>query len=164
MKDARTRQESGLVSLPLSYELSLWDSHIQYSIEIEKHDTLKSITQERDLDEFLNTAQLAGTEFTAGMGDLNSKEMLIFIPASERRNVKIVQAPAASSGNPYLLSETEEKSTLQKHQLNKERLGVPRKPPWTKAMTATQLDRQEKDAFLDWRRGLAQYAIRLFFL
>lgn len=28
---------------------------------------LKSVTQERDLDEFLNTAQLAGTEFTAGM-------------------------------------------------------------------------------------------------
>lgn len=27
---------------------------------------LKSVTQERDLDEFLNTAQLAGTEFTAG--------------------------------------------------------------------------------------------------
>jgi hypothetical protein len=24
------------------------------------------VTQERDLDEFLNTAQLAGTEFTAG--------------------------------------------------------------------------------------------------
>ena len=28
---------------------------------------LKSVTQERDLDEFLNTAQLAGMEFTAGM-------------------------------------------------------------------------------------------------
>jgi hypothetical protein len=27
---------------------------------------LQSITQERDLDEFLNTAQLAGTDFTAG--------------------------------------------------------------------------------------------------
>jgi len=26
------------------------------------------VTQERDLDEFLNTAQLAGTEFTAGTG------------------------------------------------------------------------------------------------
>lgn len=28
---------------------------------------LKSVTQERDLDAFLNTAQLAGTEFTAGL-------------------------------------------------------------------------------------------------
>jgi large subunit GTPase 1 len=29
------------------------------------------------------------------------------------------------------------------------------RPPWTKDMTPVQLDRQERDAFLDWRRGLA---------
>jgi large subunit GTPase 1 len=28
---------------------------------------MQSITQENDLDEFLRTAELAGTEFTAGM-------------------------------------------------------------------------------------------------
>lgn len=76
---------------------------------------------------------------------------------AERRNLKIVQAPASASVNAYLLSEIEEESTLQKHNLNKERLRVPRKPPWTKGMTTAQLDRQEKDAFLDWRRELAQY-------
>lgn len=75
----------------------------------------------------------------------------------ERRNVKIIQTTAGSTHNPYLLTDQEEESTLKKHQLNKERLRVPRRPPWTKAITTTQLDRQEKDAFLEWRRGLAQY-------
>ncbi|RDB28881.1 Large subunit GTPase 1 [Hypsizygus marmoreus] len=122
VKDARKQQESGL-----------------YVSDLDAINRLKSITQERDLDEFLNTAQLAGTEFTA-----------------ERRNVKIIQQSASVSQNPYLLSEQEERNTLKKHSENKQRLRVPRRPPWTKSMTTSQLDKQEKTAFLDWRRGLAQ--------
>ncbi|KAJ3545803.1 hypothetical protein NM688_g5585 [Phlebia brevispora] len=122
VKDARRAQESGL-----------------YTTDIDSTTRLQSITQERDLDAFLSTATLAGTEFTA-----------------ERRNVKIINAPSGTQQNPYLLSEEEEKKTLRKHEENKKRLRVPRRPPWTKSMTTTQLDRQEKDAFLDWRRGLAE--------
>jgi large subunit GTPase 1 len=87
-------------------------------------------------------------------------DFLLFIASRgkvERRNVKIIQSPAGSTHNPHLLTDQEEESTLKKHQLNKERLRVPRRPPWTKAITTSQLDRQEKDAFLEWRRGLAQY-------
>ncbi|KAG6889910.1 hypothetical protein C0992_003614 [Termitomyces sp. T32_za158] len=100
---------------------------------------LRSVTQERDLEEFLNTAQLAGTEFTA-----------------ERRNVKVIQQSTNGSQNPYLLSEQEERNTLKKHFENKERLRVPRRPAWTKKTTAEELDKQERAAFIDWRRGLAQ--------
>ncbi|KAF9456157.1 P-loop containing nucleoside triphosphate hydrolase protein [Collybia nuda] len=121
VKDARKVQESGL-----------------FSTDVDTTNRLKSITQERDLDEFLNTAQLAGTEFTA-----------------ERRNVKIIQQSTNSAQNPYLLSEQEEKKTIKKHDENKMRLRVPRRPPWTKSMTSAELDKQEKAAFLDWRRGLA---------
>ncbi|EGO05096.1 hypothetical protein SERLA73DRAFT_174095 [Serpula lacrymans var. lacrymans S7.3] len=122
VKDARQQQESSL-----------------YTTEIDNTIRLKSVTQEKDLDEFLNTAQLAGTEFTA-----------------EKRNVKIIQSPVGPTHNPYLLSDQEEEITLQKHQANKQRLRVPRRPPWTKAMTMAQLERQEKDSFLEWRRGLAE--------
>ena len=76
---------------------------------------------------------------------------------AERRNVKIIAAAANAQQNPYLLSEEEEKTTLRKQSENKQRLRVPRRPPWTKKMTTAQLDRQEKDAFLEWRRGLAEY-------
>ncbi|KAF8167726.1 P-loop containing nucleoside triphosphate hydrolase protein [Crassisporium funariophilum] len=122
VKDARHAQESGL-----------------YAVDVDSASKLKSVTQERDLDEFLNTAELAGTEFTA-----------------ERRNVKIIQQTTTSSHNPYLLSDQEEKTVIKKHEENKERLRVPRRPAWTKTMLPAELDRQEKTAFLDWRRGLAE--------
>ena len=70
--------------------------------------------------------------------------------------MKIINAPAGSKHNPNLLTDEEEKNTLKRHQENKQRLRVPRRPPWTKSMTTAQLDRQEKDAFLEWRRGLAE--------
>ena len=110
-----------------------------YSVDTDKTERLKSVTQEKDLDEFLNTAQLAGTDFTA-----------------ERRNVKIITPSTGTSRNPHLLTEEEERSTIKKHSENKEKLRVPRRPAWKKTMTPAELDRQEKDAFLDWRRGLAQ--------
>ncbi|KIM47835.1 hypothetical protein M413DRAFT_439514 [Hebeloma cylindrosporum] len=122
VKDARKLQESGL-----------------YSVDLDSSSRLKSVTQERDLDEFLNTARLAGTEFTA-----------------ERRNVKIIQQTTSSSQNPHLLSEQQEIKILKKHQENKQRLRVPRRPAWIKSMTNAELDRKEKDAFLEWRRGLAE--------
>ncbi|KAG9222623.1 hypothetical protein CCMSSC00406_0004537 [Pleurotus cornucopiae] len=121
IKDARHMQESGL-----------------YTTDLDPTSRLKSVTQEKDLDEFFSTAQLAGTEFTA-----------------ERNNVKIIQSSTGSSRNPYLLSEQEEKITLLRQRENKGRLRVPRRPDWKKGMTTAQLDRQEKDAFLEWRRGLA---------
>ncbi|KAH9937242.1 P-loop containing nucleoside triphosphate hydrolase protein [Fomitopsis serialis] len=118
-----------------------------YTTDIDSTTRLQSITQERDLDEFLNTAQLAGTQFTA-----------------ERRNVTIINSPATSQHNAYLLSDEEETNTLQKHRENRQRLRVPRRPPWTKDMAPAQLDRQEKDAFLEWRRGLAELQDRDRFL
>jgi large subunit GTPase 1 len=50
--------------------------------------------------------------------------------------------------------------TLQRHRDNKQRLRVPRRPPWTKDLAPAQLERQEKDAFLVWRRGLAECVSR----
>lgn len=70
--------------------------------------------------------------------------------------MKIVNAPEGTQHNPYLLTDEEEKKTLQRHQENKQRLRVPRRPPWKKTMTTAELDRQEKDAFLEWRRGIAE--------
>lgn len=38
----------------------------KYTTEVDATTRLKSVTHERNLDEFLNTAQLAATDFTAG--------------------------------------------------------------------------------------------------
>ncbi|PWY97257.1 putative LSG1-large-subunit GTPase [Testicularia cyperi] len=104
---------------------------------------LRSVTHEGDLEEFLNTAQLADADFTA-----------------ERRNagVTVISAPnrERTRHNPYLLTGQEESEVLKKHSQNKERLRVPRRPEWDASTTRAQLERAEKDGFLDWRRGLAE--------
>ena len=35
-------------------------------------------------------------------------------------------------------------------------LSIPRRPPWSRIMTADEVDRSEGHAFLDWRRKLAE--------
>ncbi|KAG8889950.1 hypothetical protein FRB99_003937, partial [Tulasnella sp. 403] len=116
---------------------------LRYTTDIARDNAakLQSVTQEKDLDAFLNTAQLAAKDFTA-----------------EKQNVKIVHTPTVGPSvnqNPFLLSSEEEKDALRKHWEYRTQLRVPRRPPWTKTMTPAQLDRQEKDSILGWRRNLA---------
>ncbi|KAK4046022.1 hypothetical protein OIV83_006426 [Microbotryomycetes sp. JL201] len=106
---------------------------------------LRSVTQENDLDEFLSTAQLADTDFKA-----------------ERQNIKVVSDPSLASSksgqpsfNPYLLSPAEELELRQKQRTHAQKLQVPRRPHWTRDMTTVELERRERDSFLEWRRGLA---------
>jgi large subunit GTPase 1 len=98
---------------------------------------MRSITEQGDLDEFLATAELAGTDFTA----------------EKMNNVKIIHT---DQKNPYLLSAQEEKAVLGKHKLHRGRLTVPRRPEWDASTTPQELDSRERNAFLQWRRGLAE--------
>ncbi|SPC63526.1 probable LSG1 - Large-Subunit GTPase involved in 60S ribosomal subunit biogenesis [Ustilago sp. UG-2017b] len=103
---------------------------------------LRSVTHEGDLEEFLNTASLADADFTA----------------ERRSGVTVITAPnrERTRHNPYLLTGQEEQEVLKKHVQNKERLRVPRRPEWDSTTTRAQLERAEKDGFLEWRRGLAE--------
>lgn len=98
---------------------------------------MRSVTEQGALDEFLSTAELAGTDFTA----------------EKMSNVKIIHS---DQNNPYLLSAAEERGARRKHAQNKGRLTVPRRPKWDETTTPQQLDEQEKASLLSWRRGLAE--------
>ncbi|KAI1800995.1 P-loop containing nucleoside triphosphate hydrolase protein [Daldinia bambusicola] len=98
---------------------------------------MRSVTEQGALDEFLATAELAGTDFTA----------------EKMNNVKIIHT---DQRNPYLLSANEERNVMGKHAKHRGRLTVPRRPNWDSSTTADELDRLEKESFLDWRRGLAE--------
>ncbi|KAJ5378757.1 Large subunit GTPase 1 [Penicillium cosmopolitanum] len=98
---------------------------------------MRSITEQAALDEFLSTAELAGTDFTA----------------EKMSNVKIIHS---DQKNPYLLSASEEKNIAKKHKENKARLTVPRRPKWDKTTTPAQLEMAERESLLNWRRGLAE--------
>jgi large subunit GTPase 1 len=41
------------------------------------------------------------------------------------------------------------------HEERRHLLRIPRRPFWTREMTAEQLDENERESFLAWRRGLA---------
>lgn len=98
---------------------------------------MRSVTEQAALDEFLSTAELAGTDFTA----------------EKMSNVKIIHT---DQKNPYLLSAAEERAAVGKQRDHADKLTVPRRPHWDKNTTAQELDRAERDALLEWRRGLAE--------
>ncbi|ESZ97784.1 hypothetical protein SBOR_1793 [Sclerotinia borealis F-4128] len=98
---------------------------------------MRSVTEQAALDEFLSTAELAGTDFTA----------------EKMNNVKII---TTDQKNPYLLSAAEERAAVGKQKSHKERLTVPRRPQWDSSTTPQELDRMERDGLLEWRRGLAE--------
>ncbi|CAF0727529.1 unnamed protein product [Adineta ricciae] len=95
---------------------------------------LRSVTDQNSLDEFLTTAQLAGTDF-----------------AAERLNVTFVPAVAKVG----VLSADDKKRIREVQNLHKDRLSIPRRPMWTSDMSAEQIDQQERASFLEWRRKLA---------
>ena len=98
---------------------------------------MRSVTEQAALDEFLSTAELAGTDFTA----------------EKMNNIKVIHT---GQRNPYLLSAMEEISTTKRHASRRNRLTVPRRPQWDETTTPEELDRRERASLLEWRRGLAE--------
>lgn len=96
---------------------------------------LQSVTEQSSMDDFLATAELAGTEFVA-----------------EKLNIKFVPAEARAG-----LLTAEERSRLAKlHEENRHFLRIPRRPHWDESTSPDALQLAEKDSFLEWRRELAQ--------
>ena len=98
---------------------------------------MKSVTEQGALEDFLSTAELEGTDFTA----------------EKMNNVKIIQS---DQRNPYLLSPIEERGIKRKHVQNRGRLTVPRRPKWNEKTKPRELDILERASLVDWRRGLAE--------
>ncbi|CCD25529.1 ribosome biogenesis GTPase LSG1 NDAI_0F02110 [Naumovozyma dairenensis CBS 421] len=103
---------------------------------------LRSVTQETALDEFLSTAELADKDFTA----------------DRHSNVKIIRMDSgvdSATSQGFSLSNEQRGILNAKQRSLAKDLIVPRRPYWDESMTKYQLERQEKEAFLEWRRKLA---------
>ena len=98
---------------------------------------LRSVTGQSALDEFLSTAELAGTDFTA---------------AKPTNNTRIIHL---DSRDPYLPTAGEERATARRQAAHRAHLTVPRRPPWDAGTTRAQLEVREREGLLQWRRGLA---------
>ncbi|XP_060829287.1 large subunit GTPase 1 homolog [Bombus pascuorum] len=95
---------------------------------------LQSVTEENSFQEFLSTAELAGTEFYA-----------------EKLNIKFVNTKTGIG----LLSKDEKAKLLETQKKNKAFLKIPRRPKWNSSTTAHELQSKEREEFLEWRRSLA---------
>ncbi|XP_076761610.1 nucleostemin 3 [Xylocopa sonorina] len=95
---------------------------------------LQSVTEENSFEEFLSTAELAGTEFQA-----------------EKLNIKFIN-PKSNVG---LLSKDEKEKVLDAQKKNKALLKIPRRPKWDSSTTAQELQAKEREEFLEWRRSLS---------
>ncbi|KAM6257024.1 large subunit GTPase 1 homolog [Porphyrio hochstetteri] len=100
----------------------------------ERGPKLRSAAEQSPLEEFLATAELAGTRFVA-----------------ERLNIQIVSAQSRAG----LLTAQEAQRVRQLHEENRQFLRIPRRPCWDKTTSAEDLKQAERASFLEWRRQLA---------
>ena len=94
---------------------------------------LKSILEANSLDDFLAAAEMADRDFTTAR-----TAAMVVVPL-DKKPAAAAEGGAGGAGYSF----------------EYERLPVPRRPAWTKTMSAKELHRREKDSFLEWRRGLA---------
>ncbi|KAK8806957.1 hypothetical protein WA158_003716 [Blastocystis sp. Blastoise] len=89
---------------------------------------LTSVLDVNSLDDFLETTALAERSFEAEKG-------VAIIVDREAKEINLMDS--SKYGQEY--------NTLQ----------IPRRPKWRQGMTAEELDRNEKESFLEWRRNVA---------
>ncbi|NXJ16510.1 LSG1 GTPase, partial [Odontophorus gujanensis] len=94
----------------------------------------RSAVEQSPLEEFLATAELAGTRFVA-----------------ERLNIQFVSAQSRTG----LLTAQEARHVRQLHEENRQFLRIPRRPYWDRTTTSEDLKQAERESFLEWRRQLA---------
>jgi len=95
---------------------------------------LQSVTEKDTLDEFLDTAEMAGIEFTA-----------------EKMNIKIISSEPGGG----VLAEAEKKKIKTAQEEHKKFVRIPRRPAWDETTSPEQLELSERESFLNWRRSLA---------
>ena len=100
--------------------------------------------ERNDLDEFLAMAELGDRDFTA-----------------ERRGAVVVSMADGSDPNADPSASAEERERERRSRVaaaeatHRDKLKVPRRPPWTRETPPEVLDQNERRAFLEWRRALA---------
>ena len=97
-----------------------------------------SVLEVQDIDDFLTQADMANREF------MSEKEGVVLLDETGRdmtqRQVHWQSDTTTTTTTDFVFKE----------------LSVPRRPAWDEAMSKAELDASEKEAFLDWRRSIAQ--------
>jgi large subunit GTPase 1 len=103
-------------------------------------DNRASVLDVNDLDDFLIQAEMADREF------ISEKEQVVLLDAT-------AQAAGDVNENGGIVLQGNERTNSK---FAFAELSVPRRPAWDENTTAAELDQNEKDAFLEWRRAIAE--------
>eukprot|EP00301_Raphidiophrys_heterophryoidea_P020750 c5362_g1_i1.p1 GENE.c5362_g1_i1~~c5362_g1_i1.p1 ORF type:complete len:650 (-),score=169.79 c5362_g1_i1:293-2242(-) len=106
--------------------------------ELQASSKLRSVTEQTALEEFLTDAVLRDADFSATKG-------ATFIVTPELAHTPFVVAPANPNVSGNWVKPEASISAAQ----------IPKRPAWDATTTPEQLDMQEREAFLEWRRSLA---------
>ena len=102
-------------------------------------DNRASVLDVNDLDDFLIQAEMADREF------VSEKEQMVVLDATAR-------AAGVGDASGVIINGNERTNS----NFAFKELSVPRRPAWDETTTAAELDQREKDAFLEWRRAIAE--------
>lgn len=133
------------------------------SINIQQEDNRASVLDVNDLDDFLIQAEMANREFAS------QKEQFVVLDATaqqaideeaiERDQNRVQwdnQQPNTTSTTTTTSSTVPSGNNNKRATFAFQELSVPRRPAWDDNTTPAELDRKEKESFLDWRRAIAQ--------
>jgi len=121
-----------------------------HSTEIIRKDGLVSVLERDDLEEMMAMASLANRDFTAERQRYGGP---VVVSTGDRERDRVLQNNGVVLGGDMEASEEE---ILRAKITHGELTRIPRRPEWTVEMSVDVLEQNEKNAFLEWRRALAQ--------
>ena len=143
-------------------------THINYSnstnhaTEIVKREGLVSVLERDDLEEMMAMAQLSNRDFTAERERYGGPVVVSLGgggEGGESRGTDLNGNNNSSNSNNVAMKDIDE-ATREEVESAKSRHSnaarIPRRPAWTKETPVDVLDQNEKNAFLEWRRTLAE--------
>ncbi len=110
-----------------------WEN-LDEEVELARRANATSIIDEGDLASLMRVAAMSNRDFTA-----------------DKQNTRIIYDEVKLG--PLVVEDQSTKEALPEHLA---KLPIPRRPPWNKAMSKQQVDDNEKEAFLTWRRGFVE--------
>ena len=111
-------------------------------------DNRASVLDVNDLDDFLIQAEMANREFTS------EKEQVVVLDSTAQAATSINIINEDSNTGSATAVTLQGRGPVTSHFAFQE-LSVPRRPAWDESTTPAELDKNEKEAFLAWRRAIA---------
>lgn len=116
------------------------------SLNLVEKDNRASVLDLNDLDDFLTQAEMANREF-----------------ASERQQFVVLDPTAQEAAEEHereqqhkTITWSDDGPMASNSSMAFQELSVPRRPQWDKNTTPAELDKRERESFLEWRRAIAE--------